>query len=1036
MHEYNICYALDSNYTEQLSVSLVSILKNSTKEEKFNVYVLDGGLTDEDKQKITELKEVKDFNLNFVRVNPKDFKECPLLKNTNKKFDFYHVTLPTYFRFKLPSLLPNVDKILYLDCDILARTPLEELYNTDVKKYATAMISDVESEKEAKRLNIKKYYNAGVMLLNLDYWRKNDIEKKLFDYTVKNKKTILWQDQDIINVVLQNEIKEVDLKWNYSYFLYDKINEEDLKKSAIIHFAGRFKPWTNPIDHPLFDFYYYYLLLTPFKSRVLDYKLNVKGKYLKDNIGGTVTNILVKSSDVDLNEKTKEIYDYTDKAVKDSNVHLSIETDEKIQKLLPEIKAAYDYVNKLVEDTATHIAIETDKKLKSISKDIKEIYLYSDKTVKESELVQKTQTDEKITAVYAEITKNYDYTKEEINKSQDKQKIETDEKISSVYDEISKNYEYTKEIVNELGENNKKDINLLDELIKKSNEELDKKIRNIEQITEQNYSFIKDKSTHLSIETDEKIQKLLPEIKAAYEYVDKTVKDSNVHLSIETDEKIQKLLPEIKATYEYVDKTVKDSNVHLSIETDEKIQKLLPEIKAAYEYVDKAVKDKGVHLSIETDEKIQKLLPEIKAAYEYVNKLVEDTATHIAIETDKKLKSISKDIKEIYLYSDKTVKESELVQKTQTDEKITAVYAEITKNYDYTKEEINKSQDKQKIETDEKISSVYDEISKNYEYTKEIVNELGENNKKDINLLDELIKKSNEELDKKIRNIEQTNERNDSFINSVNDCLNNKIDYISVNADKKTELLKSDIEKIKDENNVAINLLNEIINQKSDDFNKLLEEKETLFKEELNKISDEQKRNEEVQKETQTKLEQNRIELYTYIDNQNAEKCRETDNKVQSVRDFFADELEKFEQSQNLKIRETVTEFNCETAKLYSDMQQNINIMNEKINNTQNDVYSRYSENKYNIETIKNEYVSKTLYENERNVSEAKYLQAEEEYNEKIRKVIADCEIMLNEQRKKYEKKLMKLEEKLEFIENQYQNRNFFTRMFNKYIKR
>lgn len=833
MHEYNICYGLDSNYTEQLSVSLVSILKNSKKDEKFNVYILDGGLSKEDKQNISELKEIKDFGLNFVRVNPKDFKDCPLLKNTNKEFDFYHVTLPTYFRFKLPSLLPNVDKILYLDCDVLARTSFEELYNADVKKYAVAMISDVESEKEAKRLNIKKYYNAGVMLINLDYWRKNDIEKKLFDYAMKNKKTILWQDQDIINVVLQKEIKEVDLKWNYSYFLYDKINEEDLKKSAIIHFAGRFKPWANPIDHPLFDFYYYYLLLTPFKTRVLDYKLNIKGKYLKDNIGGGVTNILIKSSDVDLNEKTKEIYEYTDKAVKDKGVHLSI---------------------------------ETDKKLKNIFSDIKEIYLYSDKIVKDSEFVQRTQTDEKISAVYDEITKNYDYTKEEIIKSQDKQRIETDKKISAVYDEITKNYDYT-------------------------NNEI---IKNSKEIKSEMNNTISDKISWFEKFLNEKLQE------KTYNF------------------------------YGEIEKICRETDV------------VNKENKKIFEY------------------KIQELK-------KYADTDIIDRASSL---------------------------------------------------------------------TDCKINGVYDEISKNYDFTKELVNELSENTKKNINLLDELIKKSNEELNKKVWDIEQTNERNESYVNSVNDCLNNKIDYLAVNTDKKTELLKSDIEKIKDENNAAINSLNEIIKQKNDDFNKLLAEKETLFNEELNKISDEQKKHEEAQKETEIKLEQNRIELYTYIDNQNAEKSRETDNKVQSVRDFFADELEKFEQSQNSKIRETVTGFNCETAKLYSDMEKNINIVNERINNTQNDVYSKYSENKYNIETIKNEYVSKTLYENERNVAEAKYLQAEEENNEKIRKVISDCEIMLNEQRKKYEKKLMKLEEKLEFIENQYQNRNFFTRMFNKYMKR
>ena len=193
MFEYNICYSLDNKYTEQTAVSIASILKNADIDDNVNFYILDGGLTKEDKNKLELLRNIKNFNIEYIKVNNNDFKNCPLLQENNKE---YHVTIPTYYRFKLATYLNKLDKVLYLDCDIIVRTSLKELYKLDISKYAAAMVPDAESKKEALRLNIKKYFNAGLMLINLDFWRKNNIENLLFDYALNNKDKILWQDQD------------------------------------------------------------------------------------------------------------------------------------------------------------------------------------------------------------------------------------------------------------------------------------------------------------------------------------------------------------------------------------------------------------------------------------------------------------------------------------------------------------------------------------------------------------------------------------------------------------------------------------------------------------------------------------------------------------------------------------------------------------------------------------------------------------------------------------------------------------------------
>lgn len=237
--DINICLSSDDNYAKYAGVVIASVLLSAKQEDNFNFYILDGNIKQENKDKILSLKNIRNCNIEFVRIKEELFE-------IYKKIGTHsYISLSTYYRLKLASLLPEVSKVLYLDCDVIVNSDIKELFETDITNFYATGVTDTAMKSSGwvpKLEDGNLYFNAGVLLFNLDKIRQDNIEDKFAQYTQENFENIRVGDQQIINVVCQGKIKESDSSWNVQSSNF--VNRSDYTKHPkIVHYVGRQKPW-------------------------------------------------------------------------------------------------------------------------------------------------------------------------------------------------------------------------------------------------------------------------------------------------------------------------------------------------------------------------------------------------------------------------------------------------------------------------------------------------------------------------------------------------------------------------------------------------------------------------------------------------------------------------------------------------------------------------------------------------------------------------------------------------------------------------
>jgi len=258
----NILVTLNSNYLDVLVVMLKS-LALSNKHTKFDVYVMNDSLTTKE-IKYLEETTMKNINIIDLKVKDKELDKAPVTKRYPKEM---------YYRILASFYLPKkVDKILYLDPDLVVINKIDKLYNIKLDNYYFAAASHIWGILQTfNRIRLKMtsddvYVNSGVMLMNIKLLRREQTRSDVYNFIKKYKNKLMLPDQDVISGLYANKILPLD---PYVYNMTEKllnqtyfrphVNERWIKdNSVIIHYCGKNKPWKNNYKGTLNKFYDYY----------------------------------------------------------------------------------------------------------------------------------------------------------------------------------------------------------------------------------------------------------------------------------------------------------------------------------------------------------------------------------------------------------------------------------------------------------------------------------------------------------------------------------------------------------------------------------------------------------------------------------------------------------------------------------------------------------------------------------------------------------------------------------------------------------
>ncbi|BAY23462.1 glycosyl transferase family 8 [Calothrix sp. NIES-2100] len=271
--------AADNNYAMPLTVTVRSALANIKSHRQICLFILDGGISQANKHKIIQSLATEKVDITWIKIDNTLFENLVLTR---------HLTVSSYYRLMITQVISqDLDKVIYLDTDMVVVGDLEELWNIDIgDNYALAVQDDVElyismsdGLRNYQELGIcpdEKYFNSGLLVINLEKWRNENIGNKVIEYIRQNREFVR-NDQDGLNAVLAGKWRELHPRWNQMPKIYDysswkespfpeDIYNQVLHQPYIIHFTNSPKPWYAGLrvecKHPQKDLFFDYLDMT------------------------------------------------------------------------------------------------------------------------------------------------------------------------------------------------------------------------------------------------------------------------------------------------------------------------------------------------------------------------------------------------------------------------------------------------------------------------------------------------------------------------------------------------------------------------------------------------------------------------------------------------------------------------------------------------------------------------------------------------------------------------------------------------------
>ena len=358
-----VVFSADANYGYPMIFSELSMIRHAKEDTHYEFILLVS----------------HDFPQKYKDVIDRHAKEADMLVRYIDMQDAFedvnmhikHITQATYYRLKLPGLLPDIDKCLYLDVDIVVQNDLTELYEQDMEEYYIAGVKAAgyyyppeKKQRNMDRLEMPvfdQYINAGVLLMNLKKLREDHMEEQFEKLMERDYSS---QDQDILNVACYGKIKILPLKYNVmnKYYVSHPENydtdqrvsvcfsreefEEAGKDPYIIHFADRWKPWDDMVGDMAEKWWEEVMASGEFVHFFEDFYLEIQKHQRR--ISETQQKENEAFREKVLNERRKIENKYN--KVRDEKAALRIEKNERINGLKQRIAEKNERINGLKEN--------------------------------------------------------------------------------------------------------------------------------------------------------------------------------------------------------------------------------------------------------------------------------------------------------------------------------------------------------------------------------------------------------------------------------------------------------------------------------------------------------------------------------------------------------------------------------------------------------------------------------------------------------------------------------------------------------------
>lgn len=282
----HLAITLDQNLFVQLFALLSSIIKNKNSNTQIIIHCIATGLTIKQLSTINQYLESNEILINYYEINNKLTSKF-YIHNT-KSF-----TMAAYYRLFFPQLIDkDIDRLLYIDIDTLVLKDLTNLYSTNLEDMVLGAVYDnyVKTQPLIGIIEENQYFNSGVLLIDCQKWRDQNITQKCVEYLLEYPKNILFVDQCVLNAVIQNNYKKLNKNNNMMYsYLPTKSTKNEmaevLSNITILHFTLQ-KPWKMMCKNPFRNLYRLYLKNSPMKNEniVLDFDYSEIWAYFKIRI--------------------------------------------------------------------------------------------------------------------------------------------------------------------------------------------------------------------------------------------------------------------------------------------------------------------------------------------------------------------------------------------------------------------------------------------------------------------------------------------------------------------------------------------------------------------------------------------------------------------------------------------------------------------------------------------------------------------------------------------------------------------------------